>query len=76
MKLECKVIEDLLPLHLDNISSEETRKVVEEHLMECEECRKLVENTNKIEIPHIELDAFRTSMVEKKSIQKILLLLI
>lgn len=43
MKISCKVIEDLLPLYYDNICSEESRRLVEEHLAECKSCRKLLE---------------------------------
>ena len=38
MKLSCDVIKDLLPLYHDEVCSEETKKLVEEHLKECESC--------------------------------------
>ncbi len=53
MKLNCKVIEDLLPLYLDDICSEESREIVEEHLKECEECRKLIHITETVSVPQI-----------------------
>lgn len=40
MKLTCGIVRDLLPLYLDGVSGEETTAAVEEHLDECEECRK------------------------------------
>ena len=40
MKITCNVIKDLLPLYYDHICSEESRKIVEEHLETCESCRK------------------------------------
>ncbi|MBE6611868.1 MAG: hypothetical protein E7632_05205 [Ruminococcaceae bacterium] len=43
MKLSCKVIEDLMPIMHDGVCSEESRALVEEHLAECEDCRKLYE---------------------------------
>ncbi|MBR5943807.1 MAG: zf-HC2 domain-containing protein, partial [Lachnospiraceae bacterium] len=46
MKYECKVIEDLLPLYKDGICSEESKKAVEEHLNECPECRKMLDELN------------------------------
>ena len=40
MKIKCDVIRDLLPLYVDDVLSEESRKLVEEHLQECEDCRE------------------------------------
>jgi len=42
MSKQCKIIEDLLPLYHDGVCSEESRQMVEEHLSQCEECRKLL----------------------------------
>lgn len=52
MKLSCEVIKDLLPLYEDEVCSEESRGLVEEHLAECAECRALQE---KFKIPEITL---------------------
>ena len=42
MSKQCKIIEDMLPLYHDGVCSEESRQMVEAHLSECEECRKLL----------------------------------
>lgn len=42
--VSCEVIRDLLPLYVDQICSEESRKLVEEHLDTCRECRQFYEN--------------------------------
>ena len=42
MKYDCDVIRDLLPLYADRACSEKSRKMVEEHLEECPDCRNLV----------------------------------
>ena len=41
--MKCNVVRDLLASYNDDMLEEETRKEVEEHLAECEECRKLNE---------------------------------
>lgn len=41
--MNCKIIQDLLPLYADGISSEETNEAVREHIAECEECGKIYE---------------------------------
>lgn len=38
MKISCKIIEDLLPLYIDDVCSAESRKMVEEHLSGCPGC--------------------------------------
>jgi len=43
MKISCNIIEDLLPLYVDDIVSEDSRQLVEEHLKECPSCRKMQE---------------------------------
>ena len=42
-KISCNVIQDIMPLYVDEIVSEDTKKLVEEHLKECEDCRKEME---------------------------------
>lgn len=39
MKYPCNLIQDLLPLYHDGVCSEESAKIVEEHLSECTTCR-------------------------------------
>lgn len=71
MSLDCKVIEDLLPLYLENICSEQSKKLVEEHLAECESCRRLIESTQSVQIPHIAPQKPAADNVVKKSFRKI-----
>ena len=39
-EIKCEVIRDLLPLYHDGVCSEESKKLVEEHLASCEGCRE------------------------------------
>ena len=41
---ECKVVQDLLPNYIENLTSEETNKFIEEHLKNCPECQAMLEN--------------------------------
>lgn len=43
----CKITEDLLPLYVDDSLNNDSREFVEQHLKECESCRKLHESMNK-----------------------------
>lgn len=44
MSKQCKIIEDLLPLYVDNACSRESAEMIREHLAECAECRTLYES--------------------------------
>ena len=40
MKLPCAVVRDLLPLYAEKLTEDETKKLVDEHLEDCAECRQ------------------------------------
>lgn len=44
MKITCSVIQDLIPLYLDGVCSEDSRENVEEHIAGCDACRRLCES--------------------------------
>lgn len=48
MKISCEVIQDLLPLYVDQICSEHSKCLVEEHLRECEKCRNVIADTHSV----------------------------
>ena len=50
--IDCNVIIDLLPLYKEEICSEATRELVEEHRRSCEYCRQLCENMTLPEPEH------------------------
>lgn len=46
MKISCEIVKDLLPLYHDEICSEQSRIVVDEHLQECENCKSELSSIN------------------------------
>lgn len=51
-EFSCNTVRDMLPLYVDNIVSDDTRAIVEEHLTSCDACRKEYENMkNAIVLP-------------------------
>jgi predicted anti-sigma-YlaC factor YlaD len=48
MNISCEIIEDLLPLYHDGVCSNESKAMVEEHLAECENCKKELDIMDQI----------------------------
>lgn len=43
-KEECKIIQDLLPNYIENLTSRETNEYIENHLKDCDECVKILKD--------------------------------
>ena len=41
--MECNVVKDLIPLYIDGCCSEESARLVREHIANCDACKKLLE---------------------------------
>ena len=50
MKTHCDIIRDLLPLYADDACSDESRRLVDEHLQECPDCTNVLEKLKDSEI--------------------------
>lgn len=50
MKRECSLIRDLLPLYVEQMVSEESKKIIEEHLAQCPSCKKVYEEMTEREL--------------------------
>ncbi|MCL2063717.1 MAG: zf-HC2 domain-containing protein [Candidatus Cloacimonetes bacterium] len=42
MSISCEIVKDLLPLYQENVCSEESKDIVEKHLIECISCREVM----------------------------------
>ncbi len=77
-RLQCEIVEDLLPLYHDGVVNAVTAKAVEEHLKECEICKKEYESISA-DIGSKEekstKEAF-TIMIKKKRIKQIFITLL
>ena len=54
MKISCNIIRDLLPLYAEDLASEDTRSLVDEHLCECEDCTKVLSDMKKGSVVPVE----------------------
>lgn len=48
-KLPCDVVQDLLPLYVDGVCSADSRQLVDAHLAECDDCRRVLANLQESE---------------------------
>lgn len=69
MKVKCGVVEDLLPLYIDNVCSEESKELVEEHLGECESCSAKLKSQRDDLI--VSEDVIRENLKSKRPFKKI-----
>lgn len=83
MKESCNIIRDMLPLYCDNICSEDSREMVEEHLSVCQECNEIlshmrsdsmdIKNNHPIEIEKTKvLKRIKKSIFRKKVLTAII----
>lgn len=64
---ECGIVRDLIPLHIDRAASESSERFIAEHLENCAECRKYLEETaGRLVIPAAAVDQAE----ERKSFKK------
>ena len=74
MKITCNIIEDLLPLYVDDMVSEDSRKLVEEHLKGCPACRKMQEEMmreNRLTAGIKDGNSVQINKTEAESLKKI-----
>lgn len=50
MKIDCGIVQDLIPSYVDGLCSESSKQCVEEHIKECEECRAFFEECRTVEL--------------------------
>ncbi len=75
MSYPCKLIQDLLPLYYDGVCSDESRRIIEEHLSECDECSRIFEEireADSVSIPAAPIREMQKADSLKKVKRKIL----
>lgn len=77
MKIHCDVILDLLPLAKDGVASEESKRLVQEHLINCQSCKKEYETFEiiKEELVPIKDEKIIASIKRRIYITQLLLLI-
>ena len=48
MNKNCEIVQDLLPLYIDDVCSETSREMIREHLSGCPDCTKLLKQMQDV----------------------------
>lgn len=65
-KRDCKIVQDLLPNYIEKLTNEETNDFIKEHVKECAECEKVLQNMQK----NLKVDSEKMDNREVKYIKK------
>lgn len=65
MKISCNVIRDILPLYAEDLASEDTRKLVDEHLCGCDDCTRELGVLKKVQMIPVEREVTGLKKVKK-----------
>lgn len=63
MSKECDIVRDLLPLYVDNVVSDTSREIIEEHLSDCDGCREYLKKLRDEELES-HLKAEKNAVIE------------
>ena len=63
---ECKIVQDLFPSYIDQLTNDSTNQYVENHLDNCKQCKKVLEDMKK----DLKMDISKNNNKEVKYIKK------
>jgi len=66
MANNCNMIKDLLPLYADEVCSDESRKLVAEHISVCDACRSTLEKMNKQLVVNVNKDIGTLKRIKRR----------
>lgn len=68
MKLPCEIMDDLLPLYAEKMTTDVTRTAVDEHLRECSRCRERLAalRGEPHETPEVPLERLRKALLRRR----------
>lgn len=78
----CKIVQDLLPNYIEQLTNEESNNFIQEHLKECKECKRIFEDMQKdLSVDTKENEITKVNYIKKynrklKSLKIILLIIL
>ncbi|WP_391122311.1 zf-HC2 domain-containing protein [Psychrobacillus sp. L3] len=63
-KVSCEIIKDMLPLYYDGVCSDASKRMVEEHISDCDSCKSELDRIqDEIKIPKAEIQKNRNDAI-------------
>jgi|GEM_PF-1122944 len=69
-EINCSIIQDILPLYIDEIVSKDTKEMVEEHFEQCDQCKQEYELMKQELIIPVEKESLIIKSIQKKWLSK------
>ncbi|WP_202081486.1 zf-HC2 domain-containing protein [Caldalkalibacillus salinus] len=69
-EIKCTIIQDVLPLYLDKVVSQDTKEMVEDHLQHCDKCQKEYESMKRELCIPVETEVSFFNNIRKKWFKK------
>lgn len=67
-KKDCKIVQDLLPNYIENLTNKETNNFIEEHLKECNGCQNILDSMKKeLQVNNVKQDEREVKYIKKFS---------
>ncbi|WP_297519962.1 zf-HC2 domain-containing protein [uncultured Clostridium sp.] len=71
-EINCAVIQDLISLYIDDLLSDDSKNIVDEHIKTCESCKLYLDDISQpIEISKVKISPTENDIAEIKLIEKI-----
>lgn len=64
MKLDCEIVQDLLPLYIDDVCGIKSKSLIEEHISECSKCKEVLDELGN-QVVAQELSLEKNRVIEK-----------
>ncbi|MGN0416017.1 MAG: DUF4825 domain-containing protein [Agathobacter sp.] len=64
-KIPCEMIQDLLPSYIDELTSDVTNREIEEHMMECKQCKYVLEQMKTPDVEATEKEVKEIDFLKK-----------
>ncbi|MEG0979356.1 MAG: zf-HC2 domain-containing protein [Oscillospiraceae bacterium] len=71
MKYDCALIQDILPLYIDDALSTKSKDIIDEHLSECSDCKRIYENRSSAKQDLFDNKNLKNNTMVKKYSKKI-----
>lgn len=67
MNISCEIIKDLLPLYHDGVCSNESKAMIEEHLAECDNCKKELDEMDEV----LPVNSMKQNLSDAEAVKKL-----